>query len=134
MLGVAFPPLDGEETLVALPLVLPMGWVNSLPNFCSATDAVANITNQRVLHHDIPAPHRLDEIAETFPPSEPTPAILPSAHGSPITVAVPLASDPALKRRTKTTRPVRRFASIPPDQKRTSVCKWYKVLGELRSR
>ena len=31
-LGVAFPTEPGQEPLIALPLVLPMGWKNSPPN------------------------------------------------------------------------------------------------------
>ena len=32
-LGVVFPTGTGVEPMVAVPLVLPMGWVNSLPAF-----------------------------------------------------------------------------------------------------
>ena len=32
-LGVLFPQLDGEPDLVAFPLTLPMGWINSPPYF-----------------------------------------------------------------------------------------------------
>ena len=32
-LGVVFPTLNGEEPLIAFPLVLPMGWKNSPPIF-----------------------------------------------------------------------------------------------------
>jgi len=44
-LGVAFPVLAGEEPLIAFPLALPMGWKNSPPLFCSATETIADIAN-----------------------------------------------------------------------------------------
>ena len=48
-LGVVFPSEDGAEQLVALPLTLPMGWTNSPPIFCAATETVADLANQRIL-------------------------------------------------------------------------------------
>jgi hypothetical protein len=41
-LGVIFPTLPGEEPLIAFPLVLPMGWKNSPPIFCTATETIAD--------------------------------------------------------------------------------------------
>lgn len=48
-LAVLLPPLHSTEPLLALPLVLPMGWTESPPYFCyfcAATETVANITNK----------------------------------------------------------------------------------------
>jgi hypothetical protein len=63
-LAVSLPPLLGEEPLLALPLLLPMGWTESLPNFCTATETVADVTNQRLVNHWKPPPHRLEEMAD----------------------------------------------------------------------
>ena len=47
-LGVVFPIEQGEEPLVAFPLVLPMGWSNSPPIFSTATEIIADLANQRL--------------------------------------------------------------------------------------
>ena len=44
-LGVAIPPGPDGELLVAFPLALPMGWVNSPPLFCAATETIADLVN-----------------------------------------------------------------------------------------
>ena len=60
-LGVIFPPDPCSRSLVAFPMVLPMGWVNSPPIFCSATETVADLTNQRIASRIRPAPtHHLE--------------------------------------------------------------------------
>jgi hypothetical protein len=66
-LAVSLPPLLGEEPLLALPLVLPMGWTELPPNFCTATETVADVTNQRLLNHWKPPPHRLEDLADSQP-------------------------------------------------------------------
>ena len=43
-LGVCLPLGPDGKTLVAFPLVLPMGWVESPPQFCAVTETVAGIT------------------------------------------------------------------------------------------
>ena len=67
-LGVAIPDGPNGEHLVAFPLALPMGWVNSPPLFCSATETVADLTND----------------ASYQPPGirEPNPQEAPAEHGS----------------------------------------------------
>ena len=63
-LGVAFPSRPHQEKLVALPLVLPMGWKNSPPIFSAATETSADLAN-RNLAKNIPAkPHHLDDAAD----------------------------------------------------------------------
>jgi len=60
-LGVVFPSSDPNKKLMALPLILPMGWKNSPPAFCTATETAADLANrdlQNALHH--PAQHSLD--------------------------------------------------------------------------
>jgi hypothetical protein len=69
-LGLAFPTSPGETPLVALPLALPMGWVNSPPYFAAATETVADLANQRLHHRTNPGPHRLEGVASTPPPPE----------------------------------------------------------------
>ena len=66
-LAVVIPSLPGEPSLVAIPLSLPMGWVESPPTFCAATETVADITNRRAYRCSAP-PHRLEAYADTPPP------------------------------------------------------------------
>ena len=67
-LAVALPKYEDEDQLLALPLVLPMGWVESPPWFCVATETVADIANHWP-HTVEPLPHPLEGAANT-PPSE----------------------------------------------------------------
>ena len=66
-LACSIPPLYGDEPLLAIPLVLPMGWTESPPYFCAATETVADITNQRLINNWKAPPHRLEELAGTQP-------------------------------------------------------------------
>jgi hypothetical protein len=43
-LGVCLLPFAGKPPLIAFPLVLPMGWMESPPFFCCFTETVCNIT------------------------------------------------------------------------------------------
>eukprot|EP00979_Chaetoceros_neogracilis_P015392 scaffold5865_cov209-Chaetoceros_neogracile.AAC.1 len=72
-LGLVFPVADDEEKLVAFPLVLPMGWVNSPPIFCAATETAADLANASIKAGDIAAAHPLDTLAATMdaPPLDP---------------------------------------------------------------
>ena len=45
MLGVAFPMAPGELVLTAVPLVLPMGWTESPPYFCTTTETIVDLAN-----------------------------------------------------------------------------------------
>ena len=79
-LAVALPRFPNEEQLLALPLVLPMGWVESPPFFCAATETVADLVNQWPAHI-YPPPHPLEVAAQT-PPADELPSValtLPSA-------------------------------------------------------
>jgi hypothetical protein len=62
-LGVAFPSRPGTEPLVALPLVLPMGWKNSPPLFSAATETAADIANANLRHGLALPPHPLEHHA-----------------------------------------------------------------------
>ena len=65
LLGVAFPVAPGEPPLVAMPLVLPMGWTESPPYFCSATETIADLANDVAHSTWSPPPHPLEVAAAT---------------------------------------------------------------------
>jgi hypothetical protein len=49
-LDLAFPTEpDQEPQLVMFPITLPMGWTNSPPIFCMATETIADLANQSIL-------------------------------------------------------------------------------------
>ena len=78
-LACAIPPLYGDEPLLALPLVLPMGWTQSPPYFCAATKTIADITNKRLANRWPAPPHRLEALATSAPlPDEDTFLSLPT--------------------------------------------------------
>mmetsp|Transcript_1284 Transcript_1284/g.2567 ORF Transcript_1284/g.2567 Transcript_1284/m.2567 type:complete len:585 (+) Transcript_1284:829-2583(+) len=64
-LAVVLPAnlLPGQPQLVALPLVLPMGWTESPPWFCAFTETVADLTNEDLRRNKRFAPHPLAEQA-----------------------------------------------------------------------
>jgi hypothetical protein len=56
-LGVIFPTKPGSQNLVAIPLVLPMGWKNSPPAFSTGTETIADLANTRLRDpHYVPPP------------------------------------------------------------------------------
>jgi hypothetical protein len=83
-LAVALPVYKGEAPMVALPLTLPMGWMDSVPYFCSPTETVADIANSKLTSvHQLPQP--LEKLANTLPPdrADTTPPTLnPHVHDS----------------------------------------------------
>ena len=44
-LGVYLPPGPDGKNMVASPLVLLMGWVESPPQFCAVTETMADLAN-----------------------------------------------------------------------------------------
>jgi hypothetical protein len=74
-LAVIFPSYPDEEELIALPFTLPMGWVNSVPYFCSATKTVADLANNIPSSTKLP-PHPSEELANTLPPDLQQPTAL----------------------------------------------------------
>jgi hypothetical protein len=100
-LGVVFPTKPGAEPMIAFPLRLPMGWADSPPYFCVATETVADLANARLAWN--PPPHRLDSAADTPPapdgpvalPASPAPAPFPTATPEPL---------PSRKRRLRVRR------------------------------
>ena len=86
-LGVAFPVGPGEEPLIALPLTLPMGWMESPPYFCSTTETLVDLINLHASPSWDPPWHPLEPAAGTQPPQDgrhcisvPTPAFSPPPH------------------------------------------------------
>jgi hypothetical protein len=81
-LGVAFPNRPCEPPLVALPLVLPMGWVASPPYFCALTETATDLANHALQHCDRVPLHPLSDVADN--PLHPTvlPRPLPSQMDS----------------------------------------------------
>ena len=69
-LGVCLSPGTDGKTLVAFPLVLPMVWVESLPQFCAVTETVANLANTafREETQRLCTPHQLDQVSESTVP------------------------------------------------------------------
>ena len=70
-LGVAIPTLPNCPRLVAFPLALPMGWVESPPYFTAFTEMACDLSNTAlVLQTSTHAPplHHLEDLANTPPP------------------------------------------------------------------
>jgi hypothetical protein len=65
-LATVLPRYANEEQLIAFPLVLPMGWVESPPWFCAATETIADLANHWPAHLT-PPPHPLEAAAQTPP-------------------------------------------------------------------
>ena len=65
-LGVVFPSRRGQPPLVAIPLVLPMGWKNSPPFFSAATETAADLANAAIQSQSTPAPHPLEPHAAAY--------------------------------------------------------------------
>ena len=95
-LGVAYPTPPGEPKLIAFPLVLPMGWTESPPYFCSVTETIADNANARLLRNEVGPPHRLELEADTAPP-QPS----PPTHTTSCVTPVPTQRNPNLTRRRR---------------------------------
>ena len=111
-LGVVFPVKDGEEPLVAFPLVLPMGWVNSPPIFCAATETAADLANEAIASTANPPSHPLDDLAATM--DDPIPP--PASHSASSSAAAPAAMPSTLPTPAKKARlcpPTKRDPSLP---------------------
>lgn len=99
-LGVIYPSRpDQAEPLVALPLVLPMGWAESPPIFCGVTETIADLANHRLDDAQYqPRDHALDEAAAKVKLDEPSsPSVDTTSRPSAIAVDLPLDPDPSLR-------------------------------------
>jgi hypothetical protein len=81
-----FPTAPGEEQLIGLPLVLPVGWNQSPPLLRVATETVTDLANNKLQSRQASMPHCLDVLPET--PIVPEPHPLVSTAG-PETLALP---------------------------------------------
>jgi len=94
-LSVVLPSYPGEPQLIAIPLVCTMGWQNSPPTFCSASETVADIANSTSYRHHV-APHRLESIAKELDESVPFgPSTEPPVSCAPTLVPSRVTSHPA---------------------------------------
>ena len=66
-MGLLLPKWENEEQMVAFPMVLPMGWTESPPAFCAATETIADLANWSLYGNETFPPHRLEELANTLP-------------------------------------------------------------------
>ena len=68
-LAVAVPTTSSDEDpLIAVPMVLPMGWMESPPTFCTVTETIADLANTKIAQGYIPASyHRHEAVANTTP-------------------------------------------------------------------
>jgi hypothetical protein len=65
-LGVALPPMPGQPSLVAFPLALPMGWVESPPYFTTFTATICDLSNAKLAQPSYHGePDRLEAVAAT---------------------------------------------------------------------
>ena len=107
-LGVVFPSRSKEEEpLVAIPLVLPMGWSESPPAFSAITETIADVANVRLQDSTYQPPsHHLDDMAAAVvvPQSgessthlgELTAQLEPDATDPLLSVPLPTTRDPSL--------------------------------------
>ena len=82
-LGVILPGNDDDAhtTLVAFPLALPMGWVESPPYFTTLTETACDLTNRAMSSHEQLPEHRL-EAASCTPPAVHPPVSIPRTWAS----------------------------------------------------
>ena len=90
-LGVVLPTSPGQPALIAFPLTLPMGWVESPPYFTTLTETACDLANQSLRVRNQRArqmqAHRLEAVAVTPPLDAGEPrtgaAIRPVEHRAP---------------------------------------------------
>lgn len=59
-LATLLPRVPGESPMAAVPLVLPMGWNESVPCFCATTETITDLVNDKLrARHRLP-PHKLE--------------------------------------------------------------------------
>ena len=103
-LGVALPSTPGQPPLVAFPLALPMGWVESPPYFTTLTETACDLTNNQLRARDKRprlTVHRLEAVSATPPPDpvavqgkgEATRDLRPRIQGRPPVAAVDVYVD-----------------------------------------
>ena len=94
-LGVVLPTNTGTEPMITLPLVLPIGWKNSPPDFSTSTETVSDLVNQRLIYIEYQPPdHRLDQMAAKVPLTNWDRRSLDPVPG--VAAQVPCTCDPSL--------------------------------------
>jgi hypothetical protein len=92
--AIVLPTQPGKPTLIAIPLSLPMGWVESPPTFCAVTKTVADLANwQLPCWHALP--RQLEQFVNTPPPIEE--ALVSLTIASTSGPCAPLALCPSIK-------------------------------------
>ena len=72
-LAVAVPMTSpDEDPLIAVSMVLPIGWMESPPTFCTVTETIADLTNAKIAQGYIPAPYHSHEAVANTMPETPT--------------------------------------------------------------
>lgn len=79
-LACLLPTASGEEPLVAIPLVLPMGWTESAPYFCAATETIVDLVNDSLHSTPVHPPHRLDNLLDFSEETNPPPKVSIPPH------------------------------------------------------
>jgi hypothetical protein len=90
-LGVILPTTGTGEPLVALPLALPMGWVESPPYFTAVTETACDLLNTEVRRWGPIDPHHLEPLAATKPSGDDA---TPGAEGWATCLAAPGSTPP----------------------------------------
>ena len=81
-LAVAVPTTSpDEDPLIAVPMVLPMGWMESPLTFCTVTETIADLANAMIAQGYIPAPYHCHEAVTNTTPEIPT--MIECLHDSP---------------------------------------------------
>ena len=87
-LGVVLPTAPGSPLLVAFPLALPMGWIESPPFFTALSETACDLANSALRDRDLrprSSVHRLEAVAATPPPESVTASIAaPTATAHPL--------------------------------------------------
>jgi hypothetical protein len=95
VLGALLPTYAGEEQLVAFPMILPMGWIESPQYLCAVTETIADMANELFAQPGrLTAHHRLDSLADSRPP-----AVAPTPVASTLIVASAAVPPPRVRSR-----------------------------------
>ena len=72
-LAVAVPTtLPDKDPLIAVPMVLHMGWMESPPAFCKVTETIADLANTKIAQGYILAPYHCHKAVANTMPKQPT--------------------------------------------------------------
>jgi hypothetical protein len=74
-LGAILPSYPDEDPLVAFPMILPMGWVDSPNYLCALTEMIADLANARFEANNLATQHHpLSTLANSIPAPNPAPS------------------------------------------------------------